>query len=169
MAIRRNLGSASTPVAPGTSSAFGRNTSGLILEFALGSEAFFGNDGGTGQVGSISKETARVRLSHWANVVTGAGPFVLVEALTNKYDDSAAAGMILHLPVALSHGSEVEVKEVGASANSVTITTAGGGTNIETIAGGVATSDALNASRAHVKYKWDATNSVWRIVGKTFI
>lgn len=39
MDIRRYLGSVSTTVAPGTSSAFGS-----IQEFALGSEAFFGNE-----------------------------------------------------------------------------------------------------------------------------
>jgi len=106
----------------------------------------------------------------WAAKVTGSGPHTLAVATINRYDDSGGASMVLHLPAGPADMDEVEIKEVGGSANSVTVTTAAGTTSIEPIsAGSPVTSDAVAALQAGVRYKWDATDSIWRIVKKVYV
>lgn len=116
-----------------------------------------------GTIAAITAAEARRITNEWVASVTGAGPFTLLAGRLNRFDDSAAAGMTLRLPAGASDGDEVEIKEVGGSSNAVTLTTAAGTTNIETVAGGVATSDSMTLSRAWRRYKWDGTASVWRI------
>lgn len=102
----------------------------------------------------------------WVAEVTGAGPHALLSRRNNRYNDSGGAGMVLHLPVAKVDGEEIELSETGASANNVTLTTAAGTTNIiDPATGATATSVTLATAGGWLKYKWDATASIWRVAG----
>jgi hypothetical protein len=109
-----------------------------------------------------------IHVPEWETIVTGAGPHTLVTGKINRYNNSGG-GMTLYFPAGASDGDVVEVKEVVNNANTVTLTTALGSTDIELVTGGTSTSDSLNVAGAWVRYKWDGNASVWRIVGKAFI
>jgi hypothetical protein len=100
----------------------------------------------------------------WKATVTGAGPHTLDKAKYNKYDDSAGAGMALMLPVSPIDNDEVYLKEVGNSVNIVSITA--GANNMERLDGSIGSSDSLAIARLVLGYKWDNTDSVWRIISK---
>lgn len=110
-------------------------------------------------------------LRPWAGSdLTGVGPHVLTAYQINRYDNTAAAAMVLHIPVATGGASwRVDVAEVGNVASAVTITTAAGTTNMELVGGGISTTDTLNIAHARVTYRWDDADSIWRIVYKAFI
>jgi hypothetical protein len=61
-------------------------------------------------------------------------------------------------------GATLELRECAGSATGVTLTVFG---SIENLAGGVnVTSTTLNVANLYIKYRFDAQDSVWRIVGR---
>jgi len=149
----------------GPNSLVGRSASNQIDAIPVNDgELLFRPQGG--QIQSISPSG----LNPWSSNISGAGTHVLEINKVNKY--LSGPGMILQLPTA-NHGDELEVKESSASAgtapNIVTLTTNSGFINVENIGiGGNTQTDNLTEYKTWVKYKFDSSQSVWRIVGAAY-
>lgn len=102
----------------------------------------------------------------WSNTISGSGTFVLELNKVNRY--VSGPGMTLQFPAA-SHGAELSIKECSASAgtapNVVTVDTNSGLINVEHIGlGGFTQTDGLTQFKTYLKYKYDTSASVWRIL-----
>lgn len=107
-----------------------------------------------------------VNLRPWTSVINVAGPTTLQVGKINKYNNTSALSMVLHFPASPAQGDVVELKETGASSNTVTLTTAAGTVMIERLDNTAdATSALLVEGKLFLSYKWDAGNAVWRLVG----
>jgi hypothetical protein len=103
------------------------------------------------------------------STLTGAGPFTLVSGKINRFNNSANAAMNLWLPGSAYDGEEVSIKEVGNSANLVTLTTAAGTTQIDTLyQESSAVSVSLTTVGIDLKYKWEAATSTWRMISSSY-
>lgn len=119
----------------------------------------------------LSKADAKIDLSFlptdlrpWAATLTGEGPHTLLASQTNKYSRASGA-MTLYLPASPTQGTVVDLKETGAHTTAVTLTTAGGTTQIENLSEpGNSTAVTLDVANLYASYKWDALNTTWRLV-----
>lgn len=106
-----------------------------------------------------------VSLPSWQPAVVGTGTFTLQTGRINKYSRTGVGAMTLQFPSTPNDGDIVELKEIGASPNTVVLTTAAGTVNIEGVSSsGDATSVTLNVAKLYLSYKWDAVNSTWRLI-----
>jgi len=101
-----------------------------------------------------------------STIFTGAGPHTLSIGKTNRYDNTSNAAMVLWLPSRPGHGVVLDLKEIGGSTNSVTLTTAAGTVLIENLASaGSSTSITLTTAKRYLSLKFDLDSATWRCVG----
>lgn len=137
-----------------------------IISFNLLSGHLLFRSGQTGLMGSYSPSY----LNPWTTTLSSPGSFVLEVDRINRY--VATAGLILQFPSALD-GYELEIKECSSSAgtapDSVTVDTTSPFIFVENIGvGGNTQTDTLTEYKTWIKYKFDASQNVWRIVGAAY-